>query len=67
MAAEVDEILREKAARRAHGGSRSAFWEHIKLGLFPAPVKIGPKAIGWFASEIAEHQAQLKATRDSKE
>ncbi|HEX2449030.1 MAG TPA: AlpA family phage regulatory protein [Methyloceanibacter sp.] len=64
--ADVDEILREKAARKAHGGSRSAFWEHIKLGLFPAPVRIGPKSVGWFASEIAAHQAKLKAKRDGQ-
>ena len=34
------------------GLSRSTIYEKIKDGTFPKPVKLGPRAGGWFDSEI---------------
>lgn len=31
---------------------KSAWWEGIKAGRYPAPVKIGPRAIAWRAEDI---------------
>jgi prophage regulatory protein len=34
------------------GIGRSTVYEWIKAGLFPAPVKLGPKAVGFRAEDI---------------
>lgn len=31
---------------------RSSIYEAIKAGNFPAPVKLGPRAVGWLESDI---------------
>jgi prophage regulatory protein len=62
----VQNILREPAVLRAMGFSHFKLWNDIKKGTFPAPVKIGQRAVGWFADEIASHQEQLKAERDTR-
>jgi len=42
--------LREKKINIA----RSTAWRWGKLGLFPAPVKLGSLAVGWVEAEIDE-------------
>ena len=27
-------------------------WHHVKNGLLPKPIKIGPRAVGWLSDEI---------------
>lgn len=51
---EVAEIIRVAEVKRRAGKSRTQIWRDVKAGLFPAPVKIGPNAIGWFAAEVDE-------------
>ncbi|MCC6208565.1 MAG: AlpA family phage regulatory protein [Gammaproteobacteria bacterium] len=46
-------ILRERKVTEITGDSRSSLWAKAKIGLFTPPVKIGPRAIGWPAGEIA--------------
>ena len=45
-------ILRLKDVTEATGLSRSSIYALRKRGLFPASVRIGPKAVGWFEDEI---------------
>jgi prophage regulatory protein len=59
----VDEIYREPAVLKFTGWSHSTLWARVKDGAFPKPVKIGSRAVGWFSSDILEHQKQLKAQR----
>lgn len=33
--------------------SKSTWWQGVKDGRFPAPVKLGPRTTAWRASEIA--------------
>ncbi len=40
-------ILRRKEVERRIGLSRSSIYESIALGLFPKPVRIGRRAVGW--------------------
>jgi prophage regulatory protein len=34
------------------GRSRSSIYADVQAGLFPAPIKIGPCAVGWLESEV---------------
>ena len=45
-------ILRIRCVTRATGLSRSTIYLYISRGLFPKPRKLGPRAVGWYASEV---------------
>jgi prophage regulatory protein len=45
-------ILRLPAVKARTSRSRSSIYADIQAGLFPAPIKIGPRAVGWLESEI---------------
>ena len=36
------------------GLSRTSIWRQVDRGTFPKPVKLGPRAVGWRASDIEE-------------
>ena len=46
-------ILRLPAVKDAIGDSRSTIYVRIAEGLFPKPIKLGPRARGWPDNEIA--------------
>lgn len=46
-------ILRRKQVEAAGCGSRSTIYLRIEQGLFPRPVKLGARAVGWPAREVA--------------
>ena len=46
-------ILRLPAVKAESGASRSTIYLRIKQGLWPKPVKLGPRSVGWPASEVA--------------
>jgi prophage regulatory protein len=46
-------ILRLPAVVAMTGTSRSSVYLRIANGLFPRPVRVGSRAVGWPASEIA--------------
>ena len=51
-------MLREMLLRRPRvteltGLPRSTMYQQIKDGKFPAPVKLGARAVGWRESDIA--------------
>ncbi|MDR3371205.1 AlpA family phage regulatory protein [Rhodoferax sp.] len=56
-------ILKLPALMRRVGKSRSSIYRDIANGLFPAPVKIGVRSVGWMASAIADWEASLQSTR----
>ena len=60
----VEEIHREPAVCKATGWSHATLWQRIKDGMFPRPVKLGARAVGWFTSDIVEHQEKLQAQRE---
>jgi predicted DNA-binding transcriptional regulator AlpA len=41
-------------AERLSGKSRVQLWRDVRAGRFPAPIELGPNAIGWFRAEIDE-------------
>lgn len=49
----VHTILRLPAVKAESGSSRSTIYLRIQQGLWPKPVKLGPRSIGWPSSEVA--------------
>lgn len=41
--------------------SRSTWWNGVKSGLYPAPVKLGPKTTAWRVEDIRALIAQAAA------
>ena len=46
-------ILRRKQVQAESGYSRSTIYLRISQGLWPKPVSLGPRAVGWPASEVS--------------
>lgn len=49
----VQAILRLQAVKAESGASRSTIYLRIQQGLWPKPVKLGPRSVGWPANEVA--------------
>lgn len=45
-------ILRRKQVEAETGYSRSTLYLRIAQGLWPKPVRLGPRAVGWPAGEV---------------
>lgn len=60
-------ILRLPAVLKARGRSRSAHYLDIQQGLFPAPVSIGARAVGWPDEEVAALNAARIAGKNEAE
>ena len=48
------------------GKKRSAIYESVADGTFPAPVPLGARAVGWLEDEIADWQERCIALRDKR-
>jgi prophage regulatory protein len=57
----LDQILRSREVLELEGISRTTLWRRVKAGAYPRPVQITPNTIGWFRSDVARHQAELRA------
>jgi prophage regulatory protein len=55
----VKRFLRLPAVIELVGLKRTAIYERIKAGTFPAPVKLGPRASAWDEQELAQWQDGL--------
>lgn len=49
----VQRLLRLPAVKAETGASRSTLYLRIQQGLWPKPVKLGPRSVAWPASEVA--------------
>ena len=45
-------VLRRKQVESRTGLCRSSIYAKIKTGDFPAPIPLGPRAVGWLEEEI---------------
>ena len=63
----MNTILRGSAVERETGDPRSTRYERIDKGLFPKPVKLGPRSVGWPASEVAAINAARIAGKSDEE
>jgi len=58
-------ILRRKQVELRTGLARSTIYQYIKDGVFPKPVPLGPRAVGWVEAEVSAWiTARIKAVRD---
>lgn len=46
--------------------SRPTLHRNIDRGLFPRPVKVGPRAVAWLADELDAWDARIRAERDAQ-
>lgn len=60
-------ILRLTGTLHESGNPRSTLYRRIADGLFPKPIKIGPRAVGWPASEVAAVNAARIAGKTESE
>ena len=51
-------ILRLPAVQDRTGLSRSAVYGKVKEGVFPKPIKLDSRAVGWIESEISDWISQ---------
>ena len=63
----MDELLRRPRVEQASGLCRSTLYARIATGLYPTPVRLGPRAVGWPASEVAALNAARIAGRSDTE
>jgi prophage regulatory protein len=59
-------ILRIREVEAITGKRESSIYEDIAAGTFPAPVPIGPRAVGWLEDELADWQDQQIAARAAR-
>ena len=61
----ITQILRRKQVEEITGMKRSSIYQRIKIGNFPAPIKLGDRAVGWISTEIQDWIAeQIKKCRN---
>lgn len=60
-----EKFVRERERRAITGVPTSSWYDMMSKGTAPKPVKIGPRAVAWLRSEIAEWQHQRIAERDN--
>jgi prophage regulatory protein len=60
-------ILRLPAVKSATGLSRSTLYLRISHGVFPKPVSLGGRAVGWPAQEVAALNAARIAGKPDAE
>jgi prophage regulatory protein len=60
-------LLRLPAIKTSTGLSRSTIYLRIAQGVFPKPVSLGGRAVGWPASEVAAlNAARISGKSDSE-
>lgn len=54
-----DHLIRQPELLELTAKSRSSLYREINEGTFPAPVRIGKRAVAWRASEVYEWMGSL--------
>ena len=60
-------ILRRKQVQAETGYSRSTIYLRITQGLWPKPIRLGPRAVGWPAVEVSALNAARIAGHTDEE
>jgi prophage regulatory protein len=63
----IESILRLRAVLDARGIEKSQQYLDVRNGLFTPPIKLGAKAVGWPASEVAALNAHRIAGKSNDE
>ncbi len=63
-----DCLLRREEVEKRVGLARSSLYREMRAGRFPLPVRVGPKAVRWVASEIEDWvAARPRATGEAQQ
>jgi prophage regulatory protein len=60
-------IIRRHDLKDVTGYSVGHIYALIEAGSFPKPIPLGPRAVGWLASEIDTWQRERVKERDARE
>ena len=64
---ENDRLLRRKEVEALTALSRSSLYKLMRANHFPAPLRVGPRAVRWRAAEVHAWLAQCpRATGETK-
>lgn len=58
------QLLRLEEVKKITCKSKSSIYADINAGTFPAPLKIGVRAVGWKTSQIANWLDSLQSTQE---
>jgi len=62
----AETILRRKQVEVRTGLSRSTIYLRISKGIFPKPISLGARAVGWLESEVDDWlEQQIKQSRQA--
>jgi predicted DNA-binding transcriptional regulator AlpA len=62
----VTRIIRPKEAMARLGIGHSKFYDDIRKGILPRPVRLGPRSVGIIEEELDAVVERLRAERDSR-
>lgn len=62
-----NKIMRLPAVLAEIGLSKTTLYNRVESGLWPKPVSLGPRAVGWPAREVLELNAAVIAGRSEEE
>lgn len=60
----LTQILRRRQLEEKLGLSRSSIYQMVADGLFPKPIKLGRRAVGWRADEIENWLIEMQEASD---
>jgi prophage regulatory protein len=60
-------FLRLEQILRLYPISKSSWWDGVKTGRFPQPIKLGPRTTAWKASEVMELISSATATQNKQQ
>ena len=63
----TNQIIRLKGVMAKTGLARSTIYAKLAEGVFPEPINLGPRAVGWVEEEIDDWLTTLIEARDSGE
>jgi prophage regulatory protein len=58
-------LMKRPEVESLTGLSRSAIYDLMTRGLFPKPVKLGPKSVAWVSREVEKFISDRIAARDA--
>jgi len=56
-------ILRRREVEKLTGLARSTIYQYVKAGVFPAPVRLGARAVGWRYADVFDWINTREASR----
>jgi len=56
-------ILRRREVEKLTGLARSTIYQYVKAGVFPAPVRLGARAVGWRYADVLDWINTREASR----